>query len=87
LLNEAVETKDMDLIEKLIFDFTSSVQYKIKVCWKTLEKWKDKIKNFFYNWIKNVFTEGKNKKAKLLKRMAYWYSKKDNYIKRLLICL
>ena len=87
MLNEAVKNKDMDLIEKLILDFSSSIQYKIKACWKTLEKWKNEIKNFFDTWITNAFTEWKNTKAKLLKRMAYWYKNKDNYIKRLLICL
>lgn len=87
LLNEAVKTKDMSLIEKLISDFKSSVQYKIKTCANTLEKWKDEIKSFFETWVTNAFTEGKNNKAKLLKRMAYWYKSKTNYIKRLLICL
>lgn len=87
MLNEAIDKKDMDLIEKLINDFKSSIQYKIQACWKTLEKWKDEIKNFFETWITNAFTEWKNTKAKLFKRMAYWYKKKDNYIKKLLICL
>jgi len=87
MLNEAVEKKDMNLIEKLINDFKSSIQYKIQTCWNTLEKWKDEIKNFFDTWVTNAFTEWKNTKAKLLKRMAYGYKKKDNYIKRLLICL
>jgi len=87
MLNEAVKNKDMDLIEKLILDFSSSVQYKIKTCWKTLEKWKNEIRNFFDTWVTNAFTEWKNTKAKLFKRMAYWYKNKDNYIKRLLICL
>ncbi len=87
LLNEAVETKDMDLIEKLISDFSNSIQYKIQTCWRTLKKWKGEIKNFFDTWITNAFTEWKNTKAKLFKRMAYWYGKKDNYIKRLLLCL
>jgi hypothetical protein len=32
MLNEAVKNKDMELIEKLIHDFKSSVQYKIKAC-------------------------------------------------------
>ena len=87
MLNEAVKNKDMDLIEKLILDFSSSIQYKIKTCWETLKKWKNEIKNFFDTWITNAFTEWKNTKAKLLKRMAYWYKNKDNYIKWLLICL
>ena len=76
LLNEAVETKDTSLVEKLINDFKDSIQYKIKACWKTLEKWKDEIQNFFDTWITNAFTEWKNTKAKLFKRMAYWYGKK-----------
>lgn len=87
MLNEAVKGKDMELIEKLIHDFKASVQYKINICWNTLEKWKQEIKNFFDTWITNAFTEWKNTKAKLFKRMAYGYKKKDNYIKRLLICL
>ncbi len=87
LLNEAIETKDINLIDKLISDFLNSVHYKIQTCWKTLKKWKDEIKNFFDTWITNAFTEWKNTKAKLFKRMAYWYWKKDNYIKRLLLCL
>ena len=87
MLNEAVKNKDMSLIEKLISDFKSSIQYKIKTCWNTLGKWKDEIKNFFDTGITNAFTEWKNTKAKLLKRMAYWYKNKDNYMKRLLICL
>jgi hypothetical protein len=37
----------MSLIEKLISDFKSSIQYKINACANTLEKWKDEIKNFF----------------------------------------
>jgi hypothetical protein len=32
MLNEAVKNKDMELIEKLILDFSSSIQYKIKAC-------------------------------------------------------
>lgn len=87
MLNEAIQNKDMSLIQKLIDDFKGSIQYKIKTCWNTLEKWKDEIQNFLETWITNAFTEWKNTKAKLLKRMAYWYKNKDNYIKRLLICL
>lgn len=87
LLYEAIELKDITLVEKLILDFQSSINYKINTCWKTLLKWKDEIQNFFTTWITNAFTEWKNTKAKLLKRMAYWYKSKENYIKRLLICL
>jgi hypothetical protein len=37
----------MSLIEKLIKDFVSSVNYKIQGCGRTLEKWKEEIKNLF----------------------------------------
>jgi hypothetical protein len=37
----------MSLIDKLISDFKSSIQYKIQTCANTLNKWKDEIKNFF----------------------------------------
>jgi len=57
MLNEAVKSKNMSLIEKLISDFKSSIQYKIKICGNTLEKWKDEIKNFFDTGITNAFTE------------------------------
>jgi transposase len=65
----------------------SSVNYKIQGCGRTLEKWKEEIKNLFETWITNAFTEWKNLKAKLFKRMAYWYRIKDNYIKRIINCL
>lgn len=87
LFYEAVEKKDASLLEKVINDLKSSIHYKVKTCWNTLEKWKQEIINFFKTWITNAFTEWKNTKAKLLKRMAYWYRNKDNYIKRLLLCL
>ena len=86
-MNEAIANRDMSLIEKLILDFKNSIQYKIRICANTLDTWKDEIRNFFETSITNAFTEWKNTKAKLLKRMAYGYKKKENYIKRLLICL
>jgi len=46
-IKKKTNSKDMDLIEKLINDFKDSIQYKIKACLKTLEKWKDEIQNFF----------------------------------------
>ncbi len=66
----------MSLIEKLFYDFKSNVQYKIKTCANTLEKWKDEIKNFFDTWITNAFTELKNIKAINL----LWSSLKNVYL-------
>jgi transposase len=47
----------MSLIEKLINDFRNHINYKIQACGKTLERWKDEIKNFFETGITNAFTE------------------------------
>lgn len=87
IILKAVNKKSIKLIDDLIIYFRKSVHYKIKVIWRTIQKRREEIKNFFEIWITNAFTEWKNTKAKLFKRMAYWYNKKDNYIKRLLICL
>ena len=87
LFYEALESKDETILEKVTFDLLSALHYKVKTCWETLEKWKQEILNFMKTGITNAFTEWKNTKAKLLKRMAYWYRNKDNYIKRLLLCL
>lgn len=87
LFYEAIESKDEEILGKVISDLKSAIHYKVKICWETLEKWKQEIINFFKTNITNAFTEWKNTKAKLLKRMAYWYRNKDNYIKRLLLCL
>lgn len=80
LLEEATETKDMSLIEKLIKDFLNSINYKIQTCGRTLEKWKEEIKNSFETWITNAFTEWKNTKAKLFKRMAFDIELKINIL-------
>ena len=87
LILKAINKRSIKMIDNLILYFRKSVHYKIKVIWKTIQKRREEIKNFFDIWITNAFTEWKNTKAKLFKRMAYWYNIKDNYIKRLLICL
>jgi hypothetical protein len=87
LFFEALDTKNTTLLSKVIEDMTTSMQYKIEICWKTLKKWKQSIINFFHINITNAFTEWKNTKIKLLKRMAYGYRIKTNFQKRLLLCL
>ncbi len=86
-LSKAISSKSIETIDTVIESFKKSVHYKVKTVGKTLTKRRDEIKNFFTIQITNAFTEWKNTKAKLFKRMAYGYRKKDNYIKRLLLCL
>ncbi len=87
LMNYAIISKSIEQIDQLIELFKTSVHYKIKTVSKTIVKRKKEIEHFFTINITNAFTEWKNTKAKLFKRMAYGYNKKENYIKRLLICL
>lgn len=87
ILNYAIDSKSIEKIDSIIALFKKSIHYKIKTAGKTLIKRRDEINHFFTVQITNAFTEWKNTKAKLFKRMAYGYSKKENYMKRLLLCL
>ena len=82
-----IENKDENAIKSLIENFKKSVHYKIEVVWNTIRKWETEILNLIKTWITNAFTEWKNTKAKLFKRMAYWYKIKSNYMKRLILFL
>jgi transposase len=57
LFNEAVDTKDISLLEKVINGLKASLHYKVKTCGETLEKWKAEIINFFKTNLSNAFTE------------------------------
>lgn len=87
LLYEAMDQKSKTKIKQIIKSFRKSIHYKIETVWKTINKRKQEIFNYFEINITNAFTEWKNTKVKLFKRMAYGYNKKENYMKRLLLCL
>lgn len=87
LLIRWIKEKSIDFVDELIHSFKRSGHYLLKTAWKTIEKRREEIQNFFELWITNAYTEWKNTKAKLFKRMAYGYYKKENYMKRLLVCL
>lgn len=87
LLSEAIEEKNVSLLNKVINDFKSSLHYKLQELWNTLWKWSKEIENFFKTWISNAFTEWVNTQIKLFKKMAFWYKIKENYMKRILLSL
>jgi len=87
LLLKWIKEKTIDFVDELIQNFKRSGHYLLKTAWETIEKRREEIQNFFELWITNAYTEWKNTKAKLFKRMAYGYYKKENYMKRLLLCL
>ncbi len=87
LIREALQRKDITLIEKVIKDTKESKHYLIQGLGKTLLRWYEGIKNYMKLQITNACTEGKNNLAKLFKRMAFGYRNKQNYVKKLYYCL
>ena len=87
LMLKWIKNKSISFIDELISNFQKSTHYLLNTAGKTIKKRKEEISNFFKLGITNAYTEWKNTKAKLFKRMAYWYYKKENYMKRLLLCL
>jgi transposase len=70
-MNEAVEAKDIILVQKIITDFLSSEHYKIQTLGGTIKRWINEIKNYFDSGLTNALTEGKHTQVKLFKRMAF----------------
>lgn len=87
MIREALQLKDITLIDKAIIDAKKSEHYLIKSFGRTLKNWYEGIKNYMELRITNACAEGKNNMAKLFKRMAFGYRKKENYVKKLYYCL
>lgn len=87
LLREALNTQDPSLLEKVKNDCMKSEQYRIRQFGRTLKRWFVAILNFFQFKLTNAFTEGKNNKAKVFKRIAYGYRNKSSYIRKLYYAL
>lgn len=87
MIREALQKKDITLIDKAIRDLKESKHYLIQGFGKTLTRWYEGIKNYMELQITNACTEAKNNVAKLFKRMAFGYRNKDNYVKKLYYCL
>lgn len=87
IIREALQKKDITLIDKAIKDLKESKHYLMQGFGETLTRWYEGIKNYMELQITNACTEGKNAVAKLFKRMAFGYRNKDNYVKKLYYCL
>lgn len=87
LLREALNTQDPVILEKVKNDCIKSEQYRIRQFGRTLKRWFVAILNFFQFKLTNAFTEGKNNKAKVFKRIAYGYRNKSSYIRKLYFAL
>lgn len=54
-----------------------------KTLYKTLNRWKEYILNYFTHRITNAYTEGVHTRIKLLKRISYGFRNKQNYIAKM----
>lgn len=54
---------------------------------RTLIRWREEILNFFHHRTTNAYTEGLNRKLKLLQRTAYGFRNFDNYLLRATLVL
>ncbi len=87
MVRSFLNEKDEDLLNETIIYLQDSEHYQLKILAKTLIKHRQWILNYFEYWITNARVEWKNNKAKLIKRMSYWYRSKTNYIKKLMFAL
>jgi transposase len=83
-IRECLNTKNAKMLDLIIkwLDWTN--HYKLITFKKTLIKHREGILNYFKYWLTNARAEWKNNKAKVLKRVAYWYANKNTYMKKLL---
>lgn len=86
-IRECLHNKDSDLLDEIISDLEQSKHYQLKTFCNTLKTQKQAILNYFKYGLTNARCEGKNNKAKVLKRISYGYNTKKNYMKKLLFAL
>jgi transposase len=67
------------VLTKITDDMASSIIKEIKTLRKTLMKWRKEILQYFKTGLTNARTEGFNRKAKLIQRMACGYRSHRNY--------
>ena len=83
-IRECLNSHNSAMLNSIIKLLQTSHHYKLKTLWKTLLKHQEGIMNYFKYWLTNARVEWKNNKAKVLKRVAYGYTNKKNYMKKLL---
>lgn len=86
-IRECLNKKDEALLNEVIEDLEKTKHYKLQELCNTLKRHKSEILNYFEYGLTNARLEGKNNKAKILKRISYGYKTKNNYMKKLLFSL
>ena len=86
-IRECLNSKNLELLNEVIKDLEESKHYKLTELKNTLKLHKQEILNYFEYGLTNARLEGKNNKAKIIKRISYGYRTKNNYIKKLLFAL
>jgi len=86
-IRECLNKKDEALLDEVITDLEKSEHYRLKTLCLTLKNQRQSILNYFKYGLTNARLEGKNNKAKVMKRISYGYNTKENYMKKLLFAL
>jgi transposase len=86
-IRECLNNKNLFLLNEVIKDLEQTKHYKLIALKNTLKLHKQEILNYFEHGLTNARLEGKNNKAKIIKRISYGYRTKNNYIKKLLFAL
>ena len=83
-IRDMLKDKDKAKLDELMSRIKDSEHFKVQEFYRTLKRWYDSILNYFEYGLTNARLEGKNTKAKLLKRISYGYNTKKNYMKKLM---
>lgn len=74
-------------IDRIIAALAAMDSPRAQTLGRTLVRWREEILNFFHHRTTNAYTEGLNRKLKLLQRTAYGFRNFDNYLLRATLVL
>jgi len=87
IIRKMYRCKNPDKAKMFYEAMLEGLQFDNRLIWKsiykTMNRWKDPILNYFESRITNAYTEGVHTKIKLLKRMSYGFRNKANYIAKM----
>ena len=74
-------------LDKIIHALQAMESLRAQTLGRTLTRWREEILNFFHHRTTNAYTEGLNRKLKLLQRTAYGFRNFNNYLLRATLVL
>lgn len=85
-LLKSIKNNDFNMFSICLENINENISSYMKTSIKTLELFKDKIKNTFNNKYHNGFIEGNNNFIKVIKRIAFGFKSFIRFKTRILIC-